>query len=91
MGGVAVATSVSWPTAAEAFYLWSLLVVDLMMVLAVSIISHILRELGAPRIPGTIVLPLGRVRVSIPLGAIIVVNATIIALALWFQRTEPQF
>ncbi len=69
--------------------LWSILAVDLMVVLAVSMVGHMARSLGAPRVPGSVVLPLGNVRVSIPLGAILVVNAAIICLAAWFQLTEP--
>ena len=67
-------------------YLWPILAVDLMVVLAVSFLAHMVRSLGGPRIPGSVLLRLGRVRVSIPLGAILAVQAAGIAVALWFQR-----
>lgn len=70
-------------------YLYSILVVDLTIVLAVSAIANIMRALGLPRVPGSVVLALGRVRVSVPLGAIVCVQVVIIALAPVFRATTP--
>jgi hypothetical protein len=70
-------------------HLYSVLIVDFMIVLAVSAIANIMRAVGLPGVPGSVVLRLGDVRVSIPLGAIVFVQVAIVALALLFRSTTP--